>query len=92
MSTTIIDIREDQLSKLNYTSSIASKSEKRKNIRQKLQASLSRPVKARQKMSFILETTRGFFRIESEPLRLSQNYATVKGGHAIPLESILKVI
>lgn len=92
MRTTIIDIQNNQLTKLHFTASIGQNEEKRKNIRQKLQAALIKPAKARQKMSFIFETTRGFFRVESEPMGLTEKYATVKGGHVIPLQSILKVI
>jgi hypothetical protein len=88
----IIDLQSSQLSKLIYTASLAQKEERKHSVRQKLMASLRDPVKARQKMSFIFETTRGIFRVESKPVGLTERYATVKGGHVIPLESILKVI
>lgn len=92
MSTAIIDIDLNQLTKLKYTASYGQENEKRNNIRQKLQAALAKPARGRQKMSFIVETKRGFFRVESQPMGLTERFASVKGGYLIPLESILKVI
>lgn len=92
MSIRIIDIDNSQIDKLNFPQATRQSKVRKVQIEQKLKAALLRPLARRQKLKIVFETNRGFFRVNSRPLSLSSEFATLKGGHTIPLHSIIKVV
>jgi len=92
MSTKIIDISADQVDKLHFTKNIKGNKVREAVIEKKLKASLLHPVSRRQKMNIVFETSRGFFRIQSKLLSISNDFITLKGGDMLPINSIVKVV
>lgn len=91
MTNKIIDIDNNQLEKLTFEETIGESKVHEKTIKQRLKASMVRPMQRRQSLKIIFETKRGFFRVHTKLLSLGNRHTTIKGGHTIPLESIVKV-
>ena len=92
MNNTVIKIRTDQVSKLNFSIPSGLEEQEKLNNKQKLKAALVRPLHKRQPLKIIFNTERGFFMINSKPLGLGKEYATVEGGCTIPINSIKRIL
>ena len=92
MHNRIIEINTDQLSKLHFSQLSGLGERKRKEIKQRLKASLGRPLRKRQSVNIVFSTERGFFKVNSQPLSVGEKFTTVQGGQTIPLNSIVKVL
>lgn len=92
MQQNVIDINNDQISKLHFEQTINKGQDIRETVVKKLKASMIRPLKKRQSLKIIFETDRGNFRIDSSIISLSNDFMTVKGGYTIPICSVINVV
>mmetsp|Transcript_8715 Transcript_8715/g.11972 ORF Transcript_8715/g.11972 Transcript_8715/m.11972 type:complete len:93 (-) Transcript_8715:259-537(-) len=92
MTNKIVDIPNDQISKLDFKETIGRPPEVQQTIRQQLKSTMVRPLRRRQDLKIVFETKRGFFQVKTKLLSLGKGFTTINGGHRIPIESIVKVV